>query len=366
MSPNVPEFGLVFSGGGARGAYEVGVAQYLASQNLVPSAYAGASIGALNAVFLAGAPSFQDGVSRLEDIWQSLRIEKIVKVNKQLVLFGLVHAAVKRGMLLHPELAVLDEALALLTSRIKFMKDVRNISKIIAENPLLVKLQQGVLDNGYLRGLLEEELGTNELVDSSPIWVSAYPSKGAARDILDYLFAGAGIRDTDESHYLLLNELHSDNRLPAILASASIPGVYGHQMIDGQKYVDGGMGSAMSSRGNTPLTPLVQAGYRCCIVVHLSDGAMFNRHDFPDTTIIEVRPAESLHPGGMLPSTFDFRPERIQTLIRQGYSDAQRCIGQAFQAISLVHAGKKAARLRNQSLEQMRNDGFDEAMKLLD
>ncbi|MEI0739408.1 patatin-like phospholipase family protein [Paenibacillus sp. JTLBN-2024] len=96
MSPDVPAFGLVLSGGGARGAYEVGVAQYLASQNLVPSAYAGASIGALNAVYMAGAPSFRDGVSRLTEIWESLCIEEIVKLNKQLVLLGLVHAAVKR------------------------------------------------------------------------------------------------------------------------------------------------------------------------------------------------------------------------------------------------------------------------------
>jgi len=365
MSPDVPAFGLVLSGGGARGAYEVGVAQYLASQNLVPSAYAGASIGALNAVYMAGAPSFRDGVSRLTEIWESLCIEEIVKLNKQLVLLGLVHAAVKRGMLLHPELKALNEAFNLLTSNVQWMRNVRKISQLIAENPLLAKLQHGVLDNRFLRGLLEEELGINDLGDS-PVWVSAYPSKGMTRDILDYLIAGAGIRDTGESHYLMLNELHSDDRLPAILASASIPVVYGHQTVQGQKYVDGGMGSAMSSRGNTPLTPLVQAGYRCCIVVHLSDGAMFNRHEFPDTTIIEVRPAESLHPGGKLPSMFDFRPERVQALIRQGYTDAQRCIGQAFQAISLVHVGKKSAQLRDQSVDRLRNDGFDEAMRLLD
>lgn len=366
MSLDVPAFGLVLSGGGARGAYEVGAAQYLASQNLIPSAYAGASIGALNGVFLAGAPSFRDGVDRLTEVWESLRIEEIVKINKQFVLLGLVHAAVKRGKVLHPELAVLDEMLGLLTSEIKWMKDVRNISKIIAENPLFAKLQQGVLDNQFLYNLLKEELGINELESATPIWVSAYPSKGMTRDLLEYLVAGAGFRDTDESHYFLLNELHADDRLAAVLASASIPLVYSQQTVNGQKYVDGGMGCAISSRGNTPLTPLVKAGYRYCIVVHLSDGAMFNRHDFPDTTIIEVRPAESLHPGGLLPSMFDFRPERVQELIRQGYADAQRCVGQALQAILLVHAGKYSAQLRDHSMEKLRNDGFDEAMKLLD
>ncbi|MEI0739407.1 patatin-like phospholipase family protein [Paenibacillus sp. JTLBN-2024] len=150
-------------------------------------------------------------------------------------------------MLLHPELKALNEAFNLLTSNVQWMRNVRKISQLIAENPLLAKLQHGVLDNRFLRGLLEEELGINDLGDS-PVWVSAYPSKGMTRDILDYLIAGAGIRDTDESHYLMLNELHSDDRLPAILASASIPVVYGHQTVQGQKYVDGGMGSAMSSR----------------------------------------------------------------------------------------------------------------------
>jgi len=366
MHPDFPGFGLVFSGGGARGAYEVGVAQYLASQNLVPSAYAGASIGALNAVFLAGASSFQQGVQRLEEVWRTLKVEDIVKVNNQLVLLGLVHAIVKRGMAIHPGLAVLNEGLDILGSKIKLMKDVKNISQLIAENPLLAKLQQGLLDNKFLRGLLEDEFRINEMEHSSPIWVSVYPSKGMTRDILDYLLAGVGGRDTDESHYLLLNEIRKEERLSAILASAAIPAVYSHQTVNGQKYVDGGVGGAINSTGNTPLTPLVSAGYTNCVVVNLSDGSIFNRHEFKGTTIIEVRPETTLHPNGLLPSLFDFRPERIQSLIQQGYSDAQRCIGQALQALSLVHAGRSAARSREDGILQLRYDGFDEAMKLLD
>ncbi|NMO94989.1 patatin-like phospholipase family protein [Paenibacillus lemnae] len=366
MHLDFPVFGLVFSGGGARGAYEIGVAQYLASQNWVPSAYAGASIGALNAVFLAGAPSFQEGVHRLEEVWRTLKIQDIVKMNHQMVVLGLVHAAVKRGIVLHPGLAVYDEAFNLLASKIKVMKDVKNISQLITEHPLLSKLQQGLLDNQFLRRLLEEQLGIHDMENASPIWVSAYPSKGMTRDIVDYLLAGSGIRDTNESHYLQLNEIRKEERLSAILASAAIPGVYSRQTVNGQPYVDGGVGGAVHSRGNTPLTPLVLAGYTHCVVVNLSDGSMFNRHEFKNTTIIEVRPEQTLHRNGLLPSLFDFRPERIQSLISQGYADAKRCIGESLTALSLVRGGRAAAQLKEDRLLELKNDGFDDAMKLLD
>jgi NTE family protein len=53
--------GLVLSGGGAKGAYQVGVVNALHELGAQVDAIAGASIGALNGAFLATAPSLEEG-----------------------------------------------------------------------------------------------------------------------------------------------------------------------------------------------------------------------------------------------------------------------------------------------------------------
>ena len=77
--------GLVLSGGGARGAYQVGVLK--AISELHPkqapnpfSVISGTSAGALNAVALASsANNFRLGVKKVERIWSTLQVEQVVK-----------------------------------------------------------------------------------------------------------------------------------------------------------------------------------------------------------------------------------------------------------------------------------------------
>ena len=73
---------LVLSGGGARGAYQVGVLKALAEE--VPpgtnpfSVLTGLSVGAINAVVLAeGADDFPRAVAKLERLWRSLRSSSV-------------------------------------------------------------------------------------------------------------------------------------------------------------------------------------------------------------------------------------------------------------------------------------------------
>lgn len=357
------QFGLVLSGGGARGAYEVGVAQYLNECGLIPAAYAGASIGTLNSVFLATASSFQEGVRRIEEVWLTLQADDVLRVNNQYVILGFIFANLKKLLLKHPNLTVLE---GLLNYASVNLQSIERFGQLVDENPMYKKLKEGLLDNGFLQQLLGDEIGLEEMRPTPKIWISAYESRGTARDIFDYALSEIGIRDTADSHYFLLNDLPVEQRLPVVLSSAAIPVVYGSQVVQGKRYVDGGLGGAMTSKGNTPIKPLVDAGYSNCIVVNLSDGSFFNRRDFPDTTIIEIRPQDSLHPNGLLSSMFDFRPERIRQLIRQGYTDAERCISDALTAIKLVHKGRAIAEKRDNNLSQTSEDGFDETIRLLD
>jgi len=63
------ETAFVFGGGGVLGAHEVGMLQALNEAGVVPDLVVGTSIGALNGVLLAAAPS--EAVSRLGELWRS-------------------------------------------------------------------------------------------------------------------------------------------------------------------------------------------------------------------------------------------------------------------------------------------------------
>lgn len=70
---------LVLSGGGAKGAYQVGVLKALAEMGHEYDAYYGVSVGALNAAYLGMYQNFADGVKDLEEIWFNLDTKQIYK-----------------------------------------------------------------------------------------------------------------------------------------------------------------------------------------------------------------------------------------------------------------------------------------------
>lgn len=80
--------GLVLSGGGMRGAYEVGIVSGIV-EALRPRPgdppvfriFSGASVGAINAAFLtSGSQEPDHGVSRLAEVWKTLRIGEHARV----------------------------------------------------------------------------------------------------------------------------------------------------------------------------------------------------------------------------------------------------------------------------------------------
>lgn len=78
------ERAIVLSGGGARSAYQAGVLRAVARElpDLRFEIITGVSAGAINAVFLASRPGpFRDAVEDLCDLWRSLRIEDVFRVD---------------------------------------------------------------------------------------------------------------------------------------------------------------------------------------------------------------------------------------------------------------------------------------------
>jgi NTE family protein len=89
-----PRRALVFSGGGARGAYEAGVVRYLLEE--LPrrlgrpvhfDILCGTSVGAIHACFLAATAHEDAGRgSRLVDLWTSMRIEDVLPLSRRDIL----------------------------------------------------------------------------------------------------------------------------------------------------------------------------------------------------------------------------------------------------------------------------------------
>lgn len=92
-----PRIGLVLPGGGARGAYQVGVMKAIAellpagSPNPFPI-MTGMSAGAINATVLASnARRFQGGVRRLNAVWSNFAIEQVYRSDSWTMLKSSLH-----------------------------------------------------------------------------------------------------------------------------------------------------------------------------------------------------------------------------------------------------------------------------------
>lgn len=73
--------GLVLSGGGAKGAYEVGVLKYLIEKGITDFAViSGTSIGAFNASLLVSFGINKQGVEKLVQVWKTLGTRKIYRI----------------------------------------------------------------------------------------------------------------------------------------------------------------------------------------------------------------------------------------------------------------------------------------------
>jgi len=87
MNPPISRTALVLSGGGARGAYQVGVlkalAELLPEQKTLPfPILCGSSAGAINAAVLAcHASRFKVGVRRLEQVWANFTSDQIYRAD---------------------------------------------------------------------------------------------------------------------------------------------------------------------------------------------------------------------------------------------------------------------------------------------
>lgn len=86
---------FVLSGGGNLGAVQVGMLQALRQRGITPDMPIGTSVGALNAVYVAGGGMSSSALDELARVWQRVRRKDVFPfdpVRQLLTIAGSVHA----------------------------------------------------------------------------------------------------------------------------------------------------------------------------------------------------------------------------------------------------------------------------------
>ena len=261
------EYALVLSGGGGKGAYQVGVWKALSEYGIAQktSVISGSSVGALNAALFAITDSAQ-----AQRLWSE----------------EVSHKLTQDGSLISQ----------------------KGLSEILDSLPL------------------------EELYDSR---ISVYATSVRDRlKILKFfnthiLGAGAG----SHSYYFYLNNDSEEGIKSKLLASSAFPVICDSVFVDdgdgGHFYSDGGEESVGGD--NLPIKPIIDnfPSIKNIIVVYLSDKNHVSRRiqakDYDKINIIELFPSIDLDGDGFLEGILDgtanFSRERIELLIKKGYSD---------------------------------------------
>lgn len=257
------KIGLVFDGGGGKGAYQVGVWKALKEAGLdkCVTAIAGTSVGGLNAAL------FVKGDLKLaEKIWT----KDISKINTLEIGKGV-------GELIDQNLGDMS-----------FFSESKIDCFITTTN------KGGGRDNGII----------DTAVDGKHI--KKFVSGKAVYFNMRYI---------DDKRDALLN---ASMRKSVLLATSALPVLCRAIKIDGKHYIDGGV------MDNSPYYPLLfKKGTDTIIVVHLgTEKAIYDKFGVSDdVSILEIVPSGDT--GGFFNGTVNFDTKHAEALMKMGYNDAK-------------------------------------------
>ncbi len=276
-------------GGGARGAFQVGVLKALAkllprgSTNPFP-VISGTSAGAINSVVLATkARRFRVAVAELERVWGHFHCHQVYRTDNRAMLKSSLHwlaAIVSGGLLTGPPRSLLDNA---------------PLRELLRRN-----LRFPRIDTAIERGWL----------DAIAVTAASY---GSARSTT-FFQARNDMPEWSRTRRLgTRSELHLDH----LMASIAVPMIFPPVLLDNEYFGDGAMRQA------TPLSPAIHLGADRILVVGVRD---------------ETADKASEHwPPPNSPSLTQIAGYMLDTLFMDGlYSDVERMtrINQLFDGVA--------------------------------
>lgn len=331
--------GLVFAGGGGKGAYQIGVWKCLREYGLDQyiRGVSGTSVGALNAALFASG-SYENA----ERLWMNIEPQQILSPRK------LSPEDVMEWIVTLSRMAAASDAIK------GFFEGVLSGAKQPFVSALLTMVgrRYGFSRDGLLQ-LMQEG------IDFSALQGSPYPCFATCLEVPELKIRRFDLRDYT-----------SEDAKTIMLASSAIPMVFELVDFDGQAYCDGGLPLIGD---NVPIDPIYEMGVEHIIVVNLSQNPAIDCSIYPDSTVLEVVPSTDL--GKLLDGTMDFTARGARWRIEQGYQDAKHILDPFVQmTVTQYQVGKRLEKLAHdehkfhknmQSIYQERSALKDELNTLL-
>ncbi len=227
---NIPEkTALVLSGGGARGAYAVGVVQAIveilglkATDRSPFQIYAGTSVGSINAAYLvANAHRGDLGVYRLREIWSQLGVNAHLQMRSE-------------------------------PTRLRGMSGTWFSRALLDSKPLQVLVRKNISFHDLHRNIDEGVVLAN--------MVAAFNLGTSQTTIFSHVNPALNVRPSRDPSRV---EVRGPLRPAHILASSAMPFIFPVQRIGESYFCDGGV------RFNTPISPAIRAGAHKLVVISL-------------------------------------------------------------------------------------------------
>ncbi|MBE3592916.1 MAG: patatin-like phospholipase family protein [Thermoanaerobacter sp.] len=231
-------YGVVLEGGGARGAYQIGVYKALIEEGIEVGGIAGTSVGALN-----GAVLVQGDFEKAYELWYDISYSKVIKAEDEEI------EKLKKGKLEREDILLL----------------VQRLKGIIGD---------GGLDITPLRNLLQEVIDEDKIRRSGK----------------DFGIVTVSLSDLKPLE-LYIEDIPQGKLVDYFMASAYLP-VFKREKIDGKKYIDGGI------YNNLPANLLMDKGYKDLIVIKTGSFGIVRKVDFKGLNVLVISPKEDL--GGIL------------------------------------------------------------------
>ncbi|GAK58012.1 putative patatin-like phospholipase [Candidatus Vecturithrix granuli] len=323
------KLGLVFSGGGGKGAYQIGVWRALKEFGLAEKvrAVSGTSVGALNALLFV-----QQNYELAEHLWFHIQQEDILNIDPELI------ATILREAPISIPPAMLEKVLNFFCSRGIWSRDG------------LIRMLKKAID-------AEAIAASSVTIFAACTNVTDIPSVIRPVSALTHYLFEQSIPEGDRT-YFRLNDYDVAHIRQILLASSALPILFHAEQIDGRVYYDGGLVD------NTPVMPVYKEGCDLILVVQLDPLALVEREYFPDAEILTIAPQETQ--GSFWGGTLDFSREGAERRVQQGYADALRILQpvaamrdlqqQISTRLTQVHSDEQTFQHKLQELLQQREE----------
>lgn len=342
MGQGDKRYGIVFCGGGAKGAYQIGVWKYLRELGLSKeiTGVSGASIGAINSLLFA-----QGDWELAEKMWLQARQGDVAapKVRKERTLREKAAGAAKTGAPLLAGLAVSKGrrlwqgvgAAARLAGfaavSAPFVLSQTNMVVSITASRLVKLVTQGQFSQDGLRRMIGACIDPTKvetvLREDMEIYTALtkvtgphLPQKDRGTDPA-MAWLKSMVKVLAKVEYWPWRAQSYEKVVEMVLASAALPIAYPMAALEDGIYIDGGV------LDNTPAAPLADGGFRNIIAVHLDHlpekkrqrKETSLREAYGEVTFCHIWPSDSKILGDVLTIT----PELTRQRMELGYEDAK-------------------------------------------